>query len=80
MNLVLITNRIYAQFILTAVLALYRRLVTDRIPLATDVDYQILVSIVDMFAGLKMADTANEFTPFAIMHSFLERLVDFLKE
>lgn len=67
--------RIYAQFILTAVLFLYQRFLTDPAQAYTHGDVRILENVLGIFTQLNHADRANCFPPFVIMEALIRDLL-----
>lgn len=77
-SLLFLSYRIYAQFILTAVFALYQRIKMTSAKYVHE-DLQLLEKIHEVFITLRIADGENGFPPFAITEALIQHLVSSVK-
>ncbi|KAJ5116571.1 C6 transcription factor [Penicillium angulare] len=70
---------IYAQFLLTAVLALYRRLVTYAGSDHPHDDVRILEDTLSIFQQLKLRDGAESFPPFTITEALIQHIINLVR-
>lgn len=68
-------RRIYAQFILTGVLSLYQRFLTDPAQAYSHGDVRILENVLDIFTQLGHADQSDCFPPFVILEALIRDLL-----
>ncbi|CEO58834.1 hypothetical protein PMG11_03536 [Penicillium brasilianum] len=70
---------IYAQFILTAVFALYQRITTASIEYHGHEDLRLLEKILEVFVTLRIADGEGGFPPFAVTEALIRNLISSVK-
>ncbi|KAJ5682271.1 hypothetical protein N7462_005436 [Penicillium macrosclerotiorum] len=66
---------IYAQFIMTAAIALYQRLTAKPTEVHSRQDIRLLEDVLGIFRQLRQADDGHRFPPFAITEALVEQLI-----
>lgn len=72
-------NRIYAQFLLTAVLAVYRRLAAHSGSEHPHEDVRILEDTLSIFQQLRLRDGSDSFPPFTITEALIQHLINLVQ-